>query len=83
MVRQRIALDGQPAIRVRVRHPHWADQVVARGAWGEALELESKDGWHTTKKAVTEVLFIYPAPSTQKTATAIACRVDPKKANRS
>ena len=59
VVRQRIALDGQPAIRVRVRHPHWADQVIARGAWGEALELESKDGWHTTRKPVTEVLFIY------------------------
>jgi len=59
VVRQRIALSGQPAVRVRVRHPHWADEVIARGGWGQALELESKDGWHTTKEPVNEVLFVY------------------------
>jgi len=58
VVRQRIALTGK-ATRVRVRHPHWADQVIARSGWGKALELESKDGWHTTKEPVTEVLFVY------------------------
>ena len=34
-------------------------EVIARSGWGKALELESKDGWHTTKEPVSEVLFVY------------------------
>ncbi|MBT8044902.1 MAG: glycoside hydrolase family 127 protein [Verrucomicrobiae bacterium] len=59
VIRQRISLNGQQATRIRVRHPHWADEVIARSGWGKPVELESRDGWHTTKEPVTEVLFVY------------------------
>ncbi len=59
VIRQRISLVGQPASRIRVRHPQWADEVLARDGWGRLLEIEAREGWITTRKPVTEVLFVY------------------------
>ncbi len=59
VIRQRISLVGQPASRIRVRHPQWADEVLARDGWGRLLEIEAREGWITTRKPVTDVLFVY------------------------
>jgi len=59
VLRQHIALAGQPATVLRVRQPHWADAVTAVGPDGKVLETEARDGWCATKQPVTEVEFVY------------------------
>jgi hypothetical protein len=59
VMRQRIALSGQPATVVRVRQPYWADAVTAVDAAGTALVVETKDGWCATVQPVNEVEFVY------------------------
>lgn len=59
VIRQRLSLAGQPATRLRVRQPDWAEKITARDGWGKLLELEREGNWLTTKQAVTEALFVY------------------------
>jgi DUF1680 family protein len=59
VLRQRIRLDGLPATVLRVRQPHWADAVTALAADGTALRLETRDGYCTTTRPVSEATFIY------------------------
>lgn len=56
---QRIRLDGMATKTVRVRKPHWADAVTAVDAAGKALPLVEKDGFVSTVKPVSEVVFSY------------------------
>jgi Beta-L-arabinofuranosidase, GH127 len=59
VLRQRLSLTGQPTLVVRVRRPHWADEVRAVDPTNQLVSLEEKDGWISTASPVTEVEFIY------------------------
>lgn len=59
VLRQRLSLAGQPATVVRVRRPHWADEVRAVSPLDISLTLQEKDGWYSTSSPVTEVEFIF------------------------
>jgi hypothetical protein len=59
VMRQRIRMEGQPSMVVRVRIPHWADAVTAVDAHGAALPLKTQDGFTATIEPVSEVVFIH------------------------
>lgn len=59
VLRQRISLAGQPATVVRVRRPHWADDVLATDPTDTPISLNEENGWVSTATPVTEVEFIY------------------------
>ncbi len=59
VMRQRILLDGLPAMVLRVRLPYWADGVTAVAKDGSALPLVTKNGFCATTRPVSEATFIY------------------------
>lgn len=59
VLRQRLSLAGQPATVVRIRRPHWANEVRAVSPTDISLTLQEKDGWLSTSTPVTEVEFIF------------------------
>jgi hypothetical protein len=59
VMRQRLSLAGQTATVVRVRKPHWADEVRAVDPMDHPLSVQEKDGWISTTAPVNEVEFIF------------------------
>ncbi len=59
VLRQRISLAGQPATVIRMRRPHWADEVRATDPTDKPISLNCENDWVTTATPVTEVEFIY------------------------
>ena len=59
VMRQRIQLNGLPAMVVRIRQPQWADSVTAIAINGSALPLLVKDGYCATSMPITSAEFVY------------------------
>ncbi len=59
VLRQRLALTGQPAAVVCIRKPHWADAVRALDPMGEPVAVAEEDGQVSTIAPVSEVEFVY------------------------
>jgi len=59
VMRQRIRVEGRAAMTVRIRKPLWADAVTGVDTNGNPLALYDKDGYLSTDKPVSDVVFIY------------------------
>lgn len=59
VMRQNIRIESGPEMILRVRHPHWADEVTAVDAGGRVVPLVEKDGYCSTASRVSGAVFIY------------------------